>query len=187
MIIKRVSDKTEIRSIKALQTSNLKSNLTEAEILQEGFVTASYSLELLEQMHRIEPAIIAKDGDAVVGYALAVTKALYGQHGLLDDLFAQIDAHHYKGQALANVNYVVVGQLCVAKTHRGRGLVQKLYGFFREALSTKYPYLITDVDEKNPRSVKAHIKTGFEIIGTLHYGGSNWHIVLWDWNSEQQI
>lgn len=182
MVIKRVSNKEEIRGIKALQTSNLKLNLTKAEMQQEGFLTASYSLELLEQMHYMEPAIIAKDGDTVVGYALAVTRGLYGQHDLLDDLFAQIDTHCYNGQMLATVNYILSGQLCVAKTHRGMGLVQKLYGFFKESLSGQYPYLITDVDDKNPRSVRAHIKTGFEIIGTLHYGGSDWHIVLWDWN-----
>jgi ribosomal protein S18 acetylase RimI-like enzyme len=187
MVIKRVSDKEEIKGIKALQTSNLKSNLTEAEMMQEGFLTASYTLEFLEQIHDIEPAIVAKDGDTVVGYALAVTKALYGHHDLLDDLFTKIDAHHYKGQLLADIDYVVVGQLCVAKTHRGRGLVQQLYGHFQASLSTKYPYLITDVDEKNPRSVKAHIKTGFAIIGTLHYGGSDWHIVLWDWKGGQAI
>lgn len=181
MVIKRVTDQAEIIGIKALQNSNLKSSLTEAEMIQEGFLTASYSLEFLEQMHQLEPAVVAKDGDVVVGYALAVTKALYGHHDLLNDLFTQIDAHRYKGQLLADVDYVVVGQLCVAKTHRGMGLVQKLYGFFQTALSNKYPFLITDVDEKNPRSVKAHLKTGFEIIGTLNYGGSDWHIVLWDW------
>lgn len=187
MVIKRVTDKEEIKGIKALQTSNLKSNLTEAEMMQEGFLTASYSLEFLEQMHHIEPAIVAKDGDTVVGYALAVTKALCGHHALLDDLFTQIDAHHYKEQLLADVYYVVVGQLCVAKTHRGLGLVQQLYGHFRASMSPKYPYLITDVDDKNPRSIKAHLKKGFEIIGTLHYGGSDWHIVLWDWNGGQAI
>ena len=181
MVIKRVTDQAEIIGIKALQNSNLKSSLTEAEMIQEGFLTASCSLEFLEQMHQLEPAVVAKDGDVVVGYALAVAKALYGHHDLLNDLFTQFDAHRYKGQLLADVDYVVVGQLCVAKTHRGMGLVQKLYGFFQTALSNKYPFLITDVDEKNPRSVKAHLKTGFEIIGTLNYGGSDWHIVLWDW------
>lgn len=183
MVIKRVTDLTEIEGIKHLQTINLKANLTEAEMLQEGFLTASYPLELLQQMHRIEPAIIAKEGDTVAGYALAVTKAIGGQHDLLDDLFRQIDAHHYQGQLLAEVDYVVVGQLCVAKMYRGLGLVQQLYGHFQTSLSHKYPYLITDVDDKNPRSIKAHLKTGFEIIGSLQYGGSNWHIVLWDWAS----
>lgn len=129
MVIKRVTDKEEISGIKALQTSNLKSNLTEAEMIQEGFLTASYSLEFLDQMHQLEPAVVAKDGDAVVGYALAVTKALYGHHDLLNDLFTQIDAHRYKGQLLADVDYVVVGQLC-GQNPPGYGACAKVVWLF---------------------------------------------------------
>jgi ribosomal protein S18 acetylase RimI-like enzyme len=184
MIIKRVSDEQEIIGIKKLQNKNLKKNLPAEEILKEGFVTAEYSIPLLAQMNSIEPSIIAKDGETVAGYALVVTKELYGQHDLLDDLFNQINSYVYNGTVLQEVNYAIVGQLCVAKTHRGSGIVQKMYHFYQEQLSGKYPYLITDVDDKNPRSIKAHIKTGFEIIGTSNYGGGNWHIVLWDWNKE---
>jgi len=75
-----------------------------------------------------------------------------------------------------------VGQLCVAKSHRGLGLVQLLYQYYKDKYATKYTYLITDVDERNRRSIKAHTKSGFEIIDTIHYGESNWHVILWDWN-----
>jgi len=182
MTIKRVSDPSEIIGIKDLQTSNLKSLLTEDEIQKEGFVTAEYTLAFLERMNGIEPSIIAVDGDRVVGYALVATKALYGAHDLLDDLFRQINLLTFKGVSLQESNYVVVGQLCVAKSHRGQGIAQKMYDFYRQELSDRYTYLITDVVDQNPRSVKAHLKAGFEIIGSLDYGGSRWFIVLWDWN-----
>lgn len=181
MIIKRVSDKSEIEGIKKLQTANLKSSLPAEEQKEQGFVTAVYSYDFLEKMHAIEPAVIAKENDEVVGYALVATKAIRGSHPLLDDLFNQIDRQPYQNKQLGETDYVVVGQLCVAKSHRGKGLVQQLYGFFREELSARYTYGITDVDENNMRSVNAHLKTGFQIIGTLVYGGSRWHIVLWDW------
>ncbi len=182
MVIKRVSHYEELLGIKELQTSNLKSLLTETEIEKEGFVTAEYSIPFLERMNALQPSIIAKEGDRVVGYALVATKALYGSHDLLDDLFRQIDKQTFKGVSLQQTNYVVVGQLCVAKSHRGLGVVQKMYDFYRQELSDQYTYLITDVVDQNPRSVKAHLKAGFEIIGSLDYGGSRWHIVLWDWN-----
>jgi hypothetical protein len=181
MTFKRVSDPSEIIGIKVLQTSNLKFLLTEDEIQKEGFVTAEYTVPFLERMNALEPSIIAKEGDRVVGYALVATKALYGAHDLLDDLFRQIDQLTFKGVDLRETNYVVVGQLCVAKSHRGLGVVQKMYEFYRQELSDRYTYLITDVVDQNPRSVKAHLKAGFEIIGSLDYGGSRWHIVLWDW------
>jgi len=116
-----------------------------------------------------------------------VGKALRGKHALLDDLFYQIDKLSVRSKKLENADYVVVGQLCVAKSHRGQGLSQKIYAFFKDALSPKYEYCLTDVDDQNPRSLSAHLKTGFEIIGAIEYGGSKWQIVLWDWNKGKQI
>jgi GNAT superfamily N-acetyltransferase len=135
-------------------------------------------------MNETEPSVIAKEGEEVVGYVLVVTRALYGKHALLDDFFRQADTCSYNGEALKDVDYTICGQLCVARSHRGRGLVQQLYNYYRTTLSGKYKYLLTDVDEKNPRSIKAHLNTGFEIIGTSDYGGSRWHIVLWDWRGK---
>lgn len=183
--IKRVSTKEEISGIKTLQNSNLRSSLTEAEIQREGFVTAQYTLEFLELMNQQESSVIAKDGDQVVGYALVATRQILGKHALLDDLFAQIDKYQFHGEELGKVNYVVVGQLCVAKSHRGQGLVQQMYDFYRKELSATYPYCLTDVDERNPRSIKAHLKSGFEILGTLTFEGNLWHIVIWDWNRQR--
>lgn len=182
MIITRASTAEEIAGIKQLQNKNLKSNLASIEIEQQGFVTAEYSIEFLTEMNTIEPAIIAKDGDKIAGYALVATKAIIGKHDLLDGLFNSINKIKYKGQLLAETNYVLVGQLCVGKTYRGQGLVQQLYQFFKASLHQKYTYCLTDVDENNPRSVKAHLKTGFNILDTFNYGNSNWHIIIWDWS-----
>lgn len=182
MIIKRADTLAEITGLKKLQTLNLKSNLTTAEIEKEGFVTAEYSISFLEEMNAIESAIIAKDGDEVVAYALVATKALIGKNDLLDDLFNNINSITYQGKLMAETNYVLVGQLCVHKNYRGIGLVQQLYQFFKESLHKEYLYCLTDVDENNPRSIKAHLKSGFTILNTFHYSNSNWHIVIWDWN-----
>lgn len=75
----------------------------------------------------------------------------------------------------------MVGQLCVAKNYRGIGLAQQMYQQFKNALAEEFDYCITDVASNNQRSLKAHIKTGFEIIDSVNYGGIGWDIVLWDW------
>lgn len=182
MIIKRVSTEDEIVAIKKLQSLNLKSSLSEDEMEAQGFVTAAYSIDFLKEMHDIEPAIIAKDKEDIVGYALVATKAVMGKHHLLNDLFKNINAIEYAGVCLDKIDYVIVAQLCVDKNYRGHGLAQKLYQFFRTSLHQKYIYCLTDVDEKNARSIRAHLKTGFTVLNTFAYGDSNWHIVIWDWN-----
>jgi RimJ/RimL family protein N-acetyltransferase len=138
-------------------------------------------MEMLQQMHRFQPSIIAKDGDTIAGYVIITTKNSYEQHPLLDSLFDSIDALNYNDTPLKDVNYILVGQLCVGKAYRGTGLVQKMYNYYQQSLSKSYQYLITDVAQENPRSIKAHLKTGFEIIHTIQYGGIGWDIVLWDW------
>jgi GNAT superfamily N-acetyltransferase len=178
----RVSIPEELEGIKALQTRNLKSVLDPEEISGQGFVTASYSPALLQQMHEAEPSVIAKAGDQVVGYALASTRSIYGSHPLLDDLFDQADRHMYRGRLLKESNYIIMGQICVDKSYRGKGLVQAMYARFREEMSGSYEYCICDIDRGNPRSLKAHLKTGFRIIGSLSFGGSIWDLVLWDWH-----
>ena len=132
-------------------------------------------------MNTASPSVIAKDGDKVVGYAMVAVKSIYGGHPLLDSLFDSIDALNYNDTPLKDVNYILVGQLCVGKAYRGTGLVQKMYNYYQQSLSKSYQYLITDVAQENPRSIKAHLKTGFEIIHTIEYGGIGWDIVLWDW------
>lgn len=181
--VTRVSNQSEIIGIRDLQVLNLKQNITTEEAIDQGFLTASYSIEYLQEMNAASSAIIAKDGDKVVGYALVATKDIRNGHDLVESLFDSIDKSEYNGKLLRDVNYVLVGQLCVAKEYRGQNLVQKLYGHFRECLSKEFSYLVTDIAQANTRSLKAHKKRGFQVINKLMYDGFEWDIVLWDWNT----
>ena len=181
--IKLVTEQSELEGIKKLQHENLKKNLGDEEARVEGFVTAEYTMEFLERMHYEKPSVIAKDGDQVVGYALTAVKAIRFEHELLGDLFDTIDKTRYHDRLLKDSGYVVVGQLCVSKNYRGLGLVKQMYQHFRKTLSPDFDYCITDVAKDNPRSLKAHLKSGFRIVDTLQYGGLEWDIVLWDWTS----
>jgi len=179
----RAKDKADLQAILDLQKLNLRKLIGEEEAGKEGFLTAQYTIEMMEQMHQFQPSIIAKEGDKVAGYVIITDKNSFGQHPLLDDLFNSIDQLNYKGNNLKEINYVLVGQLCVAKAYRGTGLVQKMYHYYKDCLKDQYQYLVTDVAQENQRSIKAHLKTGFEIIHSIEYGGIGWEIVIWDWNN----
>jgi ribosomal protein S18 acetylase RimI-like enzyme len=183
VLIKRVTEFEELIAIKDLQSLNLKKNIDSETALSQGFLTAEYTLEYLKEMHDASPSIIAKDGDKVVGYALVATKEVRNGHDLVADLFNVIETKTFKGQLLKEVNYVVVGQLCVAEGYRGQGLVKRLYDYYRDCLAGEYKYLITDVAQANTRSLNAHKKSGFQVIDTLVYLGIGFDLVLWDWRN----
>ncbi len=176
--IKLVNTEIEIFQIKAIQEKNLRQHLTDEEAANQGFLTASYTIDYLKEMNAAFPTVVAKDKDAVVGYAMITTKEVREGHDLLKDLFDNIDRCQYEGKLLKDTNYVVVGQLCVAKAYRGMNLVKKMYDHFAEVVKEKYAYMVTDVDCDNHRSLKAHAKAGFEVIDSLIYGGKKWDIVI---------
>jgi ribosomal protein S18 acetylase RimI-like enzyme len=181
--ITRVSNTSELEAIRNLQQLNLKENISPTEAEDQGFLTASYSMEFLTQMHESSPAIVAKEGDTIAGYALVAVQSVRQHHDLIAGLFDAIDALPFDGKPMAELKYVVVGQLCVAKEYRGMGLVQKMYNHFRDCLQDSYDYCATDVAQANTRSLKAHKKTGFQVAGTLTYGGVPWDIVVWKWKN----
>lgn len=39
---------------------------------------------------------------------------------------------------------------------------------------------MTEVAERNPVSLRAHQKMGFEVVGTYHDGKEQWHVVVWE-------
>ena len=182
--IKRVSSVEELTGVLALHQENYFKNISKEESLAEGFVTAEYDGKSLQLMHTLCPSVIAKDGEEVVGYVLAVTKEFYGHNKLLDQLFDSIDKLNFEGQALVDQNYILCGQLCVKKGHRGQGIARKMYEYYRDEMHNQYPYCITDVASSNPRSVKAHSKTGFQVIDSTSYDGVKFDIILWDWSKK---
>jgi len=77
-------------------------------------------------MNELTPAIIAKQSNRVVGYVLATDKSLLSEHPLLRDLSNQINKISLRNKTIEDFNYLVVGQLCVAKEFRGLGIAQQL-------------------------------------------------------------
>jgi L-amino acid N-acyltransferase YncA len=180
-VVTRVSSRADIEGILALHRANLKRNLSEQEIRSQGFVSAEYTLDYLVRMNAASPSVIALDAGIVVGYALVSEPEVIRDHDLLGDLANVIDRTSYHDRLLKGSRYVISGQLCVARSHRGRGLVKQMYEHFRQELSGKFDYLITDIARDNPGSLIAHLRSGFEVISTLNYGGVEWDLMLWDW------
>jgi len=184
-ILKLVTTEQELIGLKQLQTNNLRRLIGEEEAMKEGFVTSEYELSLLQKMHATHPSIIVKEGEEVVGYTIVTNKAVLGEHPELDHLFSTLDATKYKGQLLKNYNYILIGQVCVAKSHRGQGWVAKMYDYYKSLHAKNYTYLVTDISQANKRSIRMHNKIGFETIGVIEQVGTGWDIVLWDWNASK--
>ena len=176
-----VKNKQELKQIFRLNRANLKQNLSVEEQTEEGFVPWLYSVELLEKMHLLAPSIIAKDAGRVVAYALATLSESRSFHPDLKEMFQNLEGVHYKNSPLSSFHFYCMGQICIAKEYRGKGLVNELYKKHKELYGREYDFILTEISTRNYRSLKAHQKIGFETIYTHRDALDEWKVVVWDW------
>ena len=175
ILYKRAETLDELEQIRTLQLLNSTQNITSDEQLHEGFVTVQHTIELLEKMNLACAHIIAKQEDAVVGYALVMLPSFRNEIAVLISMFERIDA------LLPGTNYVVMGQICVAKESRKQGIFRGLYDFYKTELQEQFDLLVTEVATTNLRSMQAHEAIGFKTIEHYNENGVFWNVILWDW------
>lgn len=180
----RLSSHNEINEILHLQKKNLETNLKEEQAGADGFVTVVHSFETLSRMNKIEPSIIAKNDDKVVAYSLVMPPEFRKEIPVLEPLFKKLTSTIYKEKLLSDYNYFVMGQICVDKYFRGKGIFDKLYTKLYEDLSGKFEMLITEVASRNKRSVNAHKRVGLETILSYIDETDTWELMIWDWKNK---
>ena len=159
--------------ILALQQKNLFTAISSEEKKIQGFVTVSHTFDLLKTMNDVCPHIIAKSEDRVIGYALCMHPKFADKIEVLRSMFDEIDAIHPKPE-----NFIVMGQICIDKVYRGRGVFRQLYQSMQKAIQPEFEKIITKVDAENRRSLQAHYSVGFEKLKTYLSEGRKWKLIV---------
>ncbi len=177
-----VQTENGLTGIIKLQRQNLLAAITATEAVEQGFVTVVHDLEILKKMNDLEQHIICKDHDQVIAYLLAMTTLSKYDLPVLVPMFEAFNRISYQGKLVAEYQYLVVGQVCVAKEYRGQGVLDLCYDFYKKTYQFKYDFAITEIATRNTRSLQAHQRIGFvEIDRYMSPAGEEWSIVIWDW------
>ncbi|MFN8354955.1 MAG: GNAT family N-acetyltransferase [Spirosomataceae bacterium] len=176
-----VTTDDEILQILELQRQNSPQNITNETLVSQGFVTVQHTPDLLRSMNQALPQIIAKDQDRVVGYALVMPQSFQDLIPVLKPMFVMLDSLSWKSKAIPTYSYYVMGQICVAESHRGQGIFDGLYAKHKEVLSSSFELCITEIAVRNTRSMRAHERVGFELLHNFQDATDDWNLVVWDW------
>ena len=175
-----VSTADEVNQILELQAANLRSVVSSETMATQGFVTVQHEPHVLQRMNDVTPAVIAKAGTRVVGYALVMPRSFAAEVPILAPMFEMLDGLSWRGELLrGNPRWFVMGQICIAEDCRGLGIFDRLYGTMAVKYRSRFDLTVTEVSSLNPRSMKAHARVGFQ---TLHVypdpdTGEKWHVV----------
>lgn len=172
----------ELQQILALQQSNLEANISKEEFESQGFLTVEHDFALLKRMNEHQAHAIAKDAETVAAYALSMTTAFRNDIPILLPMFEMIDAQKWHGTPFSELNYYIMGQVCVGKAYRGQGVFDGLYQQMKRSFAAEYDLIVTEVSARNVRSLRAHKRVGFQTF--LVYddpNGETWELIAWDW------
>jgi predicted GNAT superfamily acetyltransferase len=176
-----VSNSHELQQILDLQQQNLKQFITPEEKQAQGFLTMQFNLPMLEKLQALAPSIIIKYNDEVVAYAMTLTLEGREAYPDLEPMFVNFEKLQWKHKPLYDYQFYVMGQICVAKEHRAKGLFDKLYQHHKEVYSSRYDFIITEISTSNHRSLQAHKRVGFDTIASYTDSMDTWNVVVWDW------
>ena len=174
-----VTNARQIQQIADLSATNLKSAVDENTKIEQGFLTWEYNVELLSAMHEITPSVIVTYQGDVVGYALTATHAMADVHTEMKIMLNNLSTLTYQSKSINDYKYYMMGQICISKEHRGKGLFEQLYQHHKTVYGKQYDFLLTEVSTSNHRSLRAHEKVGFKTIHTYRDHADEWDVIIW--------
>lgn len=177
-----VQHEQDVRQILELQAANLPSAISTETAHSQGFVTVRHEPEVLLRMNRAYPSVIAKDGERLAGYCLVMLREFGPEVPVLAPMFDLLDTLSWRGRPLRDGGWFVMGQVCVAEGYRGQGVFDGMYAKLREVCRADFDFVVTEIAERNTRSLRAHERVGFE---TFHVypdatTGEVWYVVALD-------
>ena len=165
----------DIPLLQQLQQKYHVSSIRE-EDKKNGFVTTLFTAEQFQELIERENGIsLACDADQLAGYAMAGSWDFWSKWPLFQQMIADLPNVSFQGQTLNTQNSYQYGPVCIDMAYRGQGVLKDLFRYSTSQMSSRYPILITFINQINERSFAAHTrKVGLEVIKTFSFNGNNY-------------
>ena len=152
----------------------------------------AHNLENVDTPHCYKSAIVARDGDDVVGMALSYSSDFHHISDKMRNFFPADRLAHLGGFYAARVeNSWYLDTLGVFEGHRRQGVGEKLISLTKEkAVENGYNTLSLIVFADNELALPVYRRSGFEIVRKVELGGNEYihHkdgslLLNWEFNS----
>ncbi|QSZ41751.1 GNAT family acetyltransferase [Sulfurimonas aquatica] len=149
---------------------------------KDGFVTTPFTKEQLTELITKEQGLfIALEGEKVLAYVMAASWRFWSIWPMFEHMIKDLKNLTYLNQTLNVENSYQYGPICIDKSVRGSGVLEKIFDFSRERMSKRFPILVTFVNKINPRSYEAHKrKLGLEVIQEFEYNNNHYYELVYD-------
>ena len=176
-----VADCLDIDEVLELQKKYHIASIEEGD-KQSGFVTTLFTKSQLASLVEDEGGLfIVRQGGVLVAYAMAASWSFWSQWPMFEHMLKELHKLEYLGWKLSPENSYQYGPVCVEKSVRGSGVLEKLFDFARAKMAERYPILVTFINKINSRSFAAHTrKLGLQVIQEFEFNGNHYYELVYD-------
>ncbi|HXG51680.1 MAG TPA: GNAT family N-acetyltransferase [candidate division Zixibacteria bacterium] len=165
-LILRRAEPADFPAILRLQSANYVENLPPEERAQ-GFLSAEFTEEQIAAMAADLGIVVAVAPGGLAGYVCAFRNEFDHGSPVLARMFECYDRAELEGKLLRDYRTYVYGPVCVAREHRGSGVLRALYEAQKRDLAGRFDVGVAFVARDNPHSLAAH-RAG---LGMAEVGG----------------
>jgi len=180
-MIFKIAELSDIDNILELHYKYQVNSILE-EDKKDGFVTTPFTKEQLTDLINKEQGLfIGIKNNQVLAYVMAASWKFWSVWPMFEFMIKDLKNLEYLNQKLDVNNSYQYGPICIDKSVRGSGVLEKIFDFSREHMSKKYPILVTFVNKINPRSYEAHTrKLSLEVIQEFEFNNNHYYELVYD-------
>lgn len=184
-MIFKVAKVSDIDGVLQLQKKYQIDTIAE-EDKKDGFVTTSFTKEQLTKLIEEEQGLfIAENQDGIVAYVMVASWQYWSAWPLFAYMIQDLPNLEYRGQRLSVENSYQYGPICVDKSVRGSGVLEKIFELARKEMAKRFSFLVTFINKINPRSYEAHTrKLGLELLQEFDYNSNSYYELIYDVSKE---
>lgn len=184
-MIFKVAKVSDIDGVLQLQKKYQIDTIAE-EDKKDGFVTTSFTKEQLTKLIEEEQGLfIAENQDGIVAYVMVASWQYWSAWPLFAYMIQDLPNLKYRGQRLSVENSYQYGPICVDKSVRGSGVLEKIFELARKEMAKRFSFLVTFINKINPRSYEAHTrKLGLELLQEFDYNSNSYYELIYDVSKE---
>jgi hypothetical protein len=144
---------------------------------KDGFVTTAFTQEQLVKLVADERGLFIAERDGViVAYVMAASWGYWSAWPMFKYMINELPNVTYQSRQLTELNSYQYGPICIDKSERGSGLLNKIFNFSLAAMSERFDVLVTFVNKINKRSYVAHTrKIGLDVLREFEFGGNSYY------------
>ncbi len=148
----------------------------------DGFVTTPFTEEQLTNLIKDEQGLfIGIENGEIKAYAMSASWNFWSVWPMFSRMIEDLPNLEFLDQTLSVENSYQYGPVCIDKSVRGTGVLEKLFDFAREHMSMRFPILVTFINKNNPRSYEAHTrKLGLSTIQEFEFNNNQYYELVYD-------